>query len=483
MNRRFLLRIAGAGEVKPYGNTGELFTIEYSPYTFNKDKGATDSAGKYFAISDFTESDFNGLYAYKVDFSRRDTEGNIVKNTTTLDYSKVTDIIPDSKTFNIGLHNDSIVSSDGHLHILDVYNKLKANALSLDSIENYYIDESAIAIITNSITDDVIGLVSRDSVASIFPITTDGKYGFIVSNVLNLIPNSDKKQFYIGAFCNITSTNWTANIGGNNIFLKPLIMDHVFYNDFCINQEIDANTIKRINNSFCIVPIYNDNIKFPFDLEAKFSENKTLQNIVDENSLTAPFLLAEGEEHMISENFFDYYTSSSFDMSGPDIQVLFSTGVNEDSIYLLFVGCGFSDGVIDDNILQKTRIVITCPDNDNIWYSGSKTEYEGSSTDVVIQDLDISELIFNHTSEVGLLIKISSNDNETLKSMFESFDALIIDVITVDDVDTPTILYNVCRIEQIQQIEQVTDNEGNNFVYPEDVMVKFTQYNGQPFFE
>ena len=57
MNRRFLLRIAGVSEVKPYGNTGELFTIEYSPNTFNKDKGATDSAGKYFAISDFTESD------------------------------------------------------------------------------------------------------------------------------------------------------------------------------------------------------------------------------------------------------------------------------------------------------------------------------------------------------------------------------------------------------------------------------------------
>ena len=29
MNRRFLLRITGAGEEKPYGDTGKLFTIEY----------------------------------------------------------------------------------------------------------------------------------------------------------------------------------------------------------------------------------------------------------------------------------------------------------------------------------------------------------------------------------------------------------------------------------------------------------------------
>ena len=127
-------------------------------------------------------------------------------------------------------------------------------------------------------------------------------------------------------------------------------------------------------------------------------------------------------------------------------------------------------------------ILVNCLQQ-NIWYSGSKAKYEGSSTDVVIQDLDISELTFNHTSEVGLLIKISSNDNETLKNMFESFGSLIIDVITVDDVDTPTILYNVCRIEQIQQTNTVADNEGNNFIYPTDVMVKFTQYNGQPFFQ
>lgn len=154
MNRRYLL----SSLIKPttdYGNKGEIYIL--GDVTVNHNEA--DKGNDTYFITDITPSD-TGYTKYE--FSKTDTAGNVVKNTTTIDFDKLGDLfsaVEHAKEISINVNNIDLIS-EGGITYFPIDDFLGASFTSGHPLTSYYIGNNSdvvkIAQDTNWIDRDAI---------------------------------------------------------------------------------------------------------------------------------------------------------------------------------------------------------------------------------------------------------------------------------------------------------------------------------------